>query len=52
MALLGVDTVSIVVSDRRKAIEWYRDVLGVAVVYAGQITASVMPERVVNSSTH
>ncbi|MGA2459799.1 MAG: VOC family protein [Candidatus Bathyarchaeia archaeon] len=35
MAILGVDTVAIVVSDRRKAIEWYRDVLGVPVAYVG-----------------
>jgi len=28
MTVLGVDTVAIVVSDRRKAIRWYRDVLG------------------------
>lgn len=31
----GVDTVAIVVSDRRKAIEWYRDVLGLRVAYIG-----------------
>ncbi len=35
MAILGVDTVAIVVSDRRKAIAWYRDVLGLRVHYLG-----------------
>ena len=35
MVLLGVDTVAIVVSDRRNALAWYRDVLGLAPAYAG-----------------
>lgn len=35
MAILGIDTVAIVVSDRRKAIAWYRDVLGLRVHYIG-----------------
>ena len=35
MTVLGVDTVAIVVSDRRKAIRWYRDVLGLGVAYIG-----------------
>jgi len=35
MTVLGVDTVAIVVSDRRKAIAWYRDVLGLEVAYIG-----------------
>ena len=28
MALVGVDTVAVVVADRRRALAWYRDVLG------------------------
>jgi len=35
MTLLGIDTVAVVVSDRRKAIAWYRDVLGLRVAYVG-----------------
>ncbi len=35
MAILGIDTVAIVVSDRGKAIAWYRDVLGLHVAYIG-----------------
>jgi len=35
MTVLGIDTVAIVVSDPRKAIEWYRDVLGLDVAYIG-----------------
>ena len=35
MTINGVDTVAIIVSDRRKAIEWYRDVLGLCVAFIG-----------------
>src|SRR2546427_2318963 len=35
MTVLGVDTIAIVVSDPQKAIEWYRDVLGLDVAYIG-----------------
>src|SRR6266704_402657 len=35
MTVLGIDTIAIVVSDPRKAIEWYRDVLGLDVAYIG-----------------
>ena len=35
IVVLGIDTVAIVVSDRRKAIAWYRDVLGLEVAYIG-----------------
>ena len=35
MALLGIDTVAIVVANRRKAVAWYRDVLGLAIAYIG-----------------
>lgn len=39
MTVLGVDTVAVVVSDARKAIPWYRDVLGIPVAYIGPETA-------------
>src|SRR6267378_655016 len=32
-ALLGIDTVAVVVSDRRRALAWFRDVLGLEVAY-------------------
>lgn len=35
MPILGIDTVAVVVSDPRKAIAWYRDVLGLDVAYIG-----------------
>lgn len=35
MAILGIDTVAIVVADRHKATRWYRDVLGLEVAYIG-----------------
>ncbi|MGD1055260.1 MAG: VOC family protein [Nitrososphaerales archaeon] len=35
MTITGLDTVAIVVSDKRRAIEWYRDVLGLKVAYVG-----------------
>ena len=35
VTVLGVDTIAIVVSDPRKAIAWYRDVLGLDVAYIG-----------------
>ena len=35
MTIAGIDTVAVVVSDRRKAIAWYRDVLGLRIAYIG-----------------
>ncbi|MEK6851935.1 MAG: VOC family protein [Candidatus Thermoplasmatota archaeon] len=35
MSILGIDTVAIVVKNRRQAVAWYRDVLGLAVAYIG-----------------
>ncbi len=43
MTVLGIDTVAIVVSDPRKAIEWYRDVLGLDVAYIGPRSPSTDP---------
>ncbi len=44
MTILGIDTVAIVVSDRRKAIRWYRDVLGLEVAYIGPNEGSTAAE--------
>jgi len=33
MAIDGIDTVAVVVSDRHKSLAWYRDVLGLKVAY-------------------
>ena len=35
MTILGIDTIAIVVSDRHKAIRWYRNVLGLDIAYIG-----------------
>lgn len=35
MSIQGIDTVAVVVSDARKALRWYRDVLGLPVAYIG-----------------
>ena len=43
MAILGLDTVAIVVSDRHRAIRWYRDVLGLGVAYIGPSPANPDP---------
>lgn len=43
MTVTGVDTVAVVVSDARKAIAWYRNVLGLEVAYIGPETASSDP---------
>jgi catechol 2,3-dioxygenase-like lactoylglutathione lyase family enzyme len=43
MGILGIDTVAIVVSDRHKAIRWYRDVLGLDVAYIGPRVSNTDP---------
>ncbi len=43
MGVLGIDTIAIVVSDRHKAIRWYRDVLGLDVAYIGPRISNVDP---------
>jgi catechol 2,3-dioxygenase-like lactoylglutathione lyase family enzyme len=43
MTILGLDTVAIVVSDRRKALRWYRDVLGLPITYIGPLESSTNP---------
>lgn len=35
MTVYAVDTVAIVVADARKAVAWYRDILGLAIAYIG-----------------
>ena len=43
MAILGVDTVAVVVKDPRTAIAWYRDVLGLDVAYIGPSVSNPDP---------
>ena len=43
MGVLGIDTIAIVVSDRHKAIRWYRDVLGLDVAYIGPRISNADP---------
>lgn len=43
MTILGLDTVAVVVSDRRKALRWYRDVLGLPIAYIGPLESSIDP---------
>jgi catechol 2,3-dioxygenase-like lactoylglutathione lyase family enzyme len=35
LTIIGIDTVAVVVSDRRKALQWFKDVLGLPVAYVG-----------------
>lgn len=35
MTIISIDTVAVVVSDRRRALLWYREVLGLEVAYVG-----------------
>jgi len=35
LTIVGIDTVAVVVSNRRKALQWFRDVLGLPVAYIG-----------------
>lgn len=43
MGILGVDTIAIVVSNRHKSIQWYRDVLGLDVAYIGPSVSNPDP---------
>jgi catechol 2,3-dioxygenase-like lactoylglutathione lyase family enzyme len=43
MAVTGIDTVAVVISDRRKALAWYRDILGLPVVYVGPSVSNTDP---------
>ena len=43
MTITGLDTVAIVVSDMKRAIAWYRDVLGLQVAYIGPPKANDNP---------
>jgi len=54
MTVLGVDTIAIVVSNPRKAIEWYRDVLGLDVAYIGPSESNPDPsvERTAENPGH
>jgi len=35
MTIIEIDTVAVVVSDKKKALQWYRDILGLPVAYVG-----------------
>ena len=35
MTIVGIDTVAVVVSNRRKALQWFKDALGLPVAYIG-----------------
>jgi catechol 2,3-dioxygenase-like lactoylglutathione lyase family enzyme len=43
MAITGIDTVAVVVSDRRKALAWYRNILGLPVAYVGPSVSNADP---------
>ena len=43
MTVFAVDTIAVVVADARKAIAWYRDVLGLPVAYIGPPTSNPDP---------
>ena len=43
MTIRGVDTIALVVSDRRKAIAWFRDVFEIPVAYIGPSTPNPEP---------
>lgn len=44
MTILGLDTVAVVVSDRRRALRWYRDLLGLPITYIGPLESSIDPD--------
>lgn len=52
MAVLGLDTVAIVVADRRKAIAWYRDVLGLEIAFIGPSDGSPEGEGTPEDAGH
>jgi len=43
LTIIGIDTVAVVVSDRRKAVQWFRDVLALPVAYIGPAEPSPTP---------
>lgn len=44
MVIMGVDTVAIVVADRKKALEWYSSVVGLPIAYIGPYDPDPDPE--------
>ena len=44
MTIDGIDTVAIVVADKKKALRWYVDVLGLKVAYIGPPVSNPDPE--------
>jgi len=43
MTITGLDTVAVVVSDKKRAIRWFRDVLGMRVAYIGPPESNTDP---------
>jgi catechol 2,3-dioxygenase-like lactoylglutathione lyase family enzyme len=43
MTIVGIDTVAIVVSNRKEALRWYADVLGLPVAFIGPFESSSDP---------
>jgi catechol 2,3-dioxygenase-like lactoylglutathione lyase family enzyme len=43
MTITGVDTIAVVVSDKRRALRWYTDVLALPVAYIGPAESSSDP---------
>ena len=43
MTIVSIDSVAVGVSDRRRALQWFRDVLGLPVAYIGPSEASSNP---------
>jgi len=48
VVVTGIDTVAVVVSDGRKALAWYRDLLGLEVAYIGPEVSN--PDRAVQGT--
>lgn len=43
MTIMGTDMVAVIVSDRKRAVSWYRDVLGLRFAYVGSPEANDDP---------
>lgn len=45
MVISSIDTVAIVVSDKRKALKWYSEILGLSVWFIGPAAPSSDPQE-------
>jgi lactoylglutathione lyase len=45
LTIVGIDTVAVVVSDRKKALQWFRDVMGLPVAYIGPAEPESNPKK-------